>query len=458
MSSLKKSVSVVVFLFLAAVGAHSPLARGEEAVTDTPQAPRGQDTVDSQAELRRRIDVLASDLETLRLGEVAAKADQFQYGLGPAASKVYRAKSGVSLGGYGELQYYNYSKTKDSGASSGKNDQVNLQRLVMYLGYKFSDRMLFNSELEFEYGSSSGNREGQTGSWGVEFAYVDFLFSPDLNLRAGNLLVPMGFVNELHEPTIFLGVRRPDVERAILPTTWREVGAGFFGDVGSWTYRTYLISGFDAGGCRGSSCTSASPDGFSSGGIRDGRQNGSRATAEDWAWVSRLDYAPAPGSVFGFSAYLGDSGQDQTTESTPDVLTRIGEIHAEIRQGGFEFRALGAMTWISNVAELNAAKSLTGTSSVGSRQYGFYGQLGYQLSALGLRASVTPFIRFEQWDTQARVPGGFARNPANLQRSVTTGLQFKPVDQVVVTADYQNFGNAAGLGIDQFNLGLGFIF
>jgi hypothetical protein len=418
---------------------------------------RAEAAPSSTEELLRRIDLLAGEIEALKLGEVAARADQFQYGLGPAASKVYRAKQGVSIGGYGEIQYYDFASRNDSGAASGKFDQSNLQRLVMYLGYKFSDRVIFNSELEFEYASSSGNREGQGGAWGVEFAYLDFLLRPEMNIRAGNLLVPMGFVNELHEPTIFLGVRRPDIERVILPTTWRENGVGLFGDFGSITYRSYLVTGFDAGSCRGSSCSN---NGFSASGIRDGRQNGSRSVAEDWAWVTRVDYSPQVGTTLGGAVYLGDAGQDQTTESIPDVPTRIAELHGEIRRSGVELRLLGAMTWIGNVAQLNAARDpvLTGANSVGSRQYGFYGQLGYQLAALGWDVMLTPFVRYEQWNTQAGVPAGYSANPANFQKSLTSGIQYKPVDQVVVTADFQNFSNGAGTAVDQFNLGLGFIF
>ncbi len=415
-----------------------------------------QTTSPATEELLRRIDLLAGEVEALKLGEVAARADVSQYGFGPAASKVYRSKQGVSIGGYGEIQYYDFD-------SSTKTDQANLQRLVMYLGYKFSDRVIFNSEIEFEYAASSGNREGKSGAWGVEFAYLDFLLRPELNIRAGNLLVPMGFVNELHEPTIFLGVRRPDIERVILPTTWRENGVGLFGDIGAVTYRSYLITGFDAGGCRNGTCANK---GFDASGVRGGRQNGSQASAEDWAWVTRADFSPAMGATFGGSVYFGDSGQDQTVKSSPDLPTRIAELHAEVRRSGVEFRALGAMTWIGNVAQLNAARTaaldasnpLDGDKSVGSRQYGFYGQLGYQLASLGWDVMLTPFVRYEQWNTQARVPAGYSSNPANFQKSVTTGLQYKPVDQVVVTADYQNFSNGAGTAIDQFNLGLGFIF
>jgi hypothetical protein len=413
----------------------------------------------SNAELERRIDLLAQEIEGLRLGEVAARADQMQYGLGPAASKVYRAKPGVSIGGYGEFLYQNFNSTRDSGVDAPVQDQINFQRLVLYFGYKFSDRLVLNTELEFEHASSAGNRSGQNGSWGLEFAYIDYQWDPRLGLRAGNLLIPMGWINELHEPTVFLGVRRPDVEQAILPSTWRENGAGIYGDWGSLSYRSYVVNGFDAGSCRAASCGNA---GFDASGIRGGRQNGSRALAQDLAWVSRLDWMPVAGSTLGGSVYVGDAGQDQTTESIEDVPVRIAELHLEYRRSGWEIRGLGAHSWVGNAAGLNAARdpALTGSAGVGSRQYGFYGQLGRALGA-GSGLVTTPFVRYEQWDTQAEVPAGFSRDPARFQRSLTWGVQLRPNgagDQLVLTAEYQNFSNGAGSGLDQLNLGMGFIF
>ncbi|NDD93021.1 hypothetical protein EBZ37_13180, partial [bacterium] len=217
----------------------------------SPQMAPAADTADtSDTELNRRIEILAQEINNLKLGEVAAKADQIQYGMGPAASKVYRHKQGVSIGGYGELVYQNFDRKKDDNSAAPLTDQIDLQRVVLYFGYKFSDRLLFNTEIELEHASSASNLDGKKGSWGLEFAYLDYQVSSGLNFRAGNLLIPMGWVNELHEPTVFLGVRRPDVEQKILPSTWRENGLGVYGDVSSLSYRSYIINGFDAGGCR----------------------------------------------------------------------------------------------------------------------------------------------------------------------------------------------------------------
>ena len=134
----------------------------------------------------------------------------------------------------------------------------------------------------------------------VEFAALDYLYHPALNFRAGLVLVPMGFVNEVHEPPFFLGTQRPTPERAIIPSTWRENGVGIYGELGEGRlqYRAYAVNGFDASG-------------FTSSGLRGGRQKGSRAKANDLGFVGRVDFEPLAGWLVGGSYYRGDSGQDQ---------------------------------------------------------------------------------------------------------------------------------------------------
>ena len=141
------------------------------------------------------------------------------------------------------MLYQGYDDTLDDGTDSGATDQLDFLRAIVYFGYKWNDHWLFNSEIEFEHASTEDGGEAS-----VEFAYLDYLWKPELNARAGLLLIPMGFVNELHEPTTFLGARRPDVERVIIPTTWRENGFGLFGEAGPVSYRTYVVNGFEADG------------------------------------------------------------------------------------------------------------------------------------------------------------------------------------------------------------------
>lgn len=389
-------------------------------------------------ELARRLDLLAAEIEALKIGEASATADRSDYGFGPAASKVYRQAEGLSIGGYGEVVYEQFAGRNDAGGP-GRNDASDALRAIVYVGYKFNDNWIFNSEIEFEHG-------GQETF--LEFAYLDYLWRPELNFRFGHLLVPMGLVNELHEPTIFLGVRRPLLEQTILPSTWHENGLGVFGSVGPLEYRSYLMNGFRA-------------NGFTAAGLRGGRQAGNRANTEDIAWVTRVDYRPIDGLLLGGSAYFGDSGQGLVAGGRElDVSTRILEAHVDYRFRGLEVRGLWAQAELDDVARLNNALGLTGNRSIGEEMGGWYAQVGYDvLSQLGAgNWQLTPFVRIEEVDTQKAVPAGFAKNGANDQEILTYGIELQPEERLVFKLDFQDFDNAAGTGLDQWSLGIGYVF
>ncbi|HXE56925.1 MAG TPA: hypothetical protein VNK43_02895 [Gemmatimonadales bacterium] len=398
------------------------------------------------AALEAQVEAITRELEELRLGrDVVVEADTSVLGLGPAASKVYKVRQGVSLGGYGEVLYENFSGSREDDAPSGRTDRLDALRLIAYLGYKFSDKILFNSEVEFEHGSTS-----ESGSVSVEFAYLDYRLTPSVGLRGGLLLMPMGFVNELHEPPVFLGARRPETERQIIPSTWRENGIGVFGDVGKLAYRAYLVNGFRA-------------DGFSAAGLRGGRQSGSEAAAKHFGGVGRVDFQPALGLTLSASAYLGNSGQGLTLVSDPTrevtARTLIWEAHAEYRARGLELRGLFTQATIDDAHEVNDALGLTGNASVGERLTGWYLQAGYDvLRHTRAGQQLIPFVRYEQLNTQDEVPTGFAANPANDRRIVTLGAVWKPIANVAVKADYQINRNEAETGVDQWNVGLGYLF
>ena len=395
-------------------------------------------------QLARQIEVLAAELEDLRVGEtVVAEASASIHGLGPGASKVYRTERGVSIGGYGEWLGSFYDGEDQSGDPSGKTDTLDDLRAVIYLGYKFSDRWLLNTEIEFEHASTS-----KSGEASVEFAYLDYLWRESLGIRAGLILVPMGLINEMHEPTTYLGANRPETERRIIPSTWRENGAGIFGSLGALSYRTYVLNGLDAAG-------------FSASGLRGGRQKGSKAKAEDLAWVGRLDWDPAPGLTLGLSAWLGQSGQDMRTDAGQaiGVKTQIWEAHLDWRWRGLEVRGLWAQADLDDVAELNTELGLVGADSIGERLEGGYVQVGWDLLAgrQGQQALI-PFIRWENVDTQVRVPDGWMINPANQVKVLTVGMSYKPLEQIVVKMDWQQVDNRASTGVDRFSLGLGYVF
>ena len=426
------------------------------AITASAVLPAGAQERSDSVELerlRREVDAISRELEALRLGQdVAPRADTSVLGFGPAASKVYRTNQGVSIGGYGEVVYEKFASEHEDGSAASALDQVDALRAIVYFGYKFNDRLLFNSEIEVEHGSTD-----QGGSVSVEFAYVDYLFTPSFGARAGVVLVPMGFVNELHEPPIFLGTTRPMTESAIIPSTWRENGAGVFGDVGALSFRAFVVNGLDGSGMGRAS-------GFSAGGLRGGRQKAARALVEDPAIVARADFAPTGslrGLLIGGSAYRGGSAQGAETDAGVefDAGTTILEAHAQYRARGLDLRALYAAASVDDVAELNAVRGLSGASSVGEELDGWYVQAGYDVLRLSESThELTPYVRYEALDTQAAVPTGFSANPANDRTALVLGAQWKPIMNVVVKADYQIHSNAAETGLNQFNVALGYLF
>lgn len=390
--------------------------------------------------LERKTNVLSEEVEKLRTQLVIPEEKEYKsaYGFGPAASKVYQVGKGLSLGGYGEA---NYQAFVDNQGKS--KDNADFERLVIYAGYKFTDNILFNSEIEFEHAST-----GKDGSVSVEFAALDFFFTKMINARAGMVLMPMGFINQIHEPPFYFGNNRPEVERRIIPTTWRENGAGLFGELlPGLTYTTYVVNGMNAAD-------------FTSNGIRDGRQSGSEALAEDLAFTGRMDYAPPalPGVTVGASMYLGNSGQNQEFGGKKaDVFTQLYEGHLQWKYRGLEFRTLGAWGHIGDADVLSAAAGET----IGEQNFGWYTEVGYDIMPHFMPKTtqyLAPFFRYEILDTIASAPTGFSDDLSKSRQIYQVGLQYKPIPNVVIKADYRNFEADAGYIADDFNLGLGFIF
>ncbi|HEX6737005.1 MAG TPA: hypothetical protein VF310_01910 [Vicinamibacteria bacterium] len=399
---------------------------------------------DRLAEIERRLDLLAAELEKARTGGAAEPAAEKPVpGFAPAASKVYGVARGVSLGGYGEMAYQHFAGEAQDGTPAGRSDRLDFVRAIVYVGYKFTDKILFNSELEFEH-ATTGEGAEERGEVSLEFGYLDFKPWSGVGLRAGLLLVPVGFLNELHEAPVFHGVRRPDLERVIIPTTWRENGVGAYGEHGPVHWRAYAVAGLDSAGFEGGE------------GLREGRQGGSDSQAEDIAFTGRLDYTGIPGLLAGASFFTGNSGQGAGFGGR----VTLADVHAQYERRGLQLRALGVWTRVGDAALIDAANGLTAEESVGERQGGWYLEAAYDLMTLqpAGRWSVTPFLRYERFDTQRRVPAGFERDPANERAVLTAGVGVKPVPNVVLKADYQRLGNEARSGVNQLNLGFGYLF
>ena len=394
-------------------------------------------------ELRRRVDILAAELEQLRSGEspqVEFTAERRQsLGLAPSAAATYRrASEGVSFAGYGEMLLENFDTVDESGAGRAPATRLDFLRAILYAGYRFNDKFLFNSEIEIEHANEIS----------VEFAYVDYLASENLTLRGGMILLPLGLVNEFHEPTVFTGAKRPETERRILPTTWRENGAGILGSAGIVSFRAYVTNGL-----RG--------DGFSSAGLRGGRQKGGKALAANLAFSGRLDVTPIPGIVAGLGLYNGGSGQGQVVldGARLDVGTTIVEVHGQAQLRGFDIRALFARASVDQAGQASRALRLPNGAPIAETMQGGYLQAGYNvLSQFNTPLALTPYVRHERVDTQHRVPAGFVRDLSRDGVLKTLGVELKPIPNVALKTDYQWVANEAGTGRNQFNVNLGYAF
>ncbi len=374
--------------------------------------------------LEEQVKALAGELEKDRFGDVIPELGESIHGMGPSASKVYNKDQGLSIGGYGEILYQNYN-----GSDLDKTDTADMLRAILYFGYKFNDKWVLNTEFEFEHANEVY----------TEFAYLDYLHSAALSFRGGLVLIPVGIQNELHEPTVFLGAKRTTVENRIIPTTWRENGGGIFGDLGPVSYKLYAVNSLDG-------------EGFSADGIRGGRQKGSKAKAEDFSVVARTDWEAVPGITIGGSVYAGDQGQDIGV----DARLVLAEAHLIARKAGFTLNALVVGSNLDNADELNA---VTGEEA-GEEMFGWYTEIGYDVLASQDKGELqlTPFVRAEQLNTQEQAAAGTTADPANDLDIITVGLNFKPIDEIVLKLEHQFIKDGNNDRQDQTNVALGYVF
>lgn len=391
-------------------------------------------------ELERRLEILAQEVETARREATVAEEHDYKpiHGVGPAASKIYGRDKGLSIGGYGEGYYKNSSVDGD--------DSSDFYRQILYFGYRFSEDILLNVELEWEHGDTAV----------VEFAYLDFLLSDAANIRAGMMLTPLGFINEVHEPSYYFGNIRPTVERQLIPTTSRENGVGLWGDLGeNLEYRLYVHNSWDAKGLSGAN-------------VRGVRQKGQQALAEDLALTGRLDWTPTPGALIGASFWTGDMGQGQDFAGQQvDAGMTLWDVHAEWKRSGWWLRGLYAQAEIDDTLAI----SQDAGEAIGERMSGWYAEVGYDVFRLLDNApanqSLYPWVRYSELDTQDRIDpaveaAGFSKDPKNDRTVWEAGLHYMPHPNVVVKAEYRDWSSGATAEADnnqeEFLVGIGYNF
>jgi hypothetical protein len=344
------------------------------------------------------------------------------------------------ISGYMELHL---NKPVDS---PGQPPILDFHRFVLLINHRFSDRLRFVGELELEHAVVEGLEE--EGELELEQAYLDMLFSPAFNVRAGMVLVPVGIINERHEPPVFHGVERPFVDTVIVPTTWFDVGAGIHGELGGQIrYRAYVMAPLD------------SAEFSAEEGLRGGAQKGAEAQVRNVAWTGRAEYIGLPGLQVGTSFWRGDS-----SVTLPRIDTKVGVIEADarFRRHRFEGRAQYAHVFIGNADALNdAVGRLTGISPNVARQLrGFYFEGAYRVLPQNFLHDLAVFLRYENFDTQYRMPAGFVRLPQFDRDAWVVGATYWFDPDVAIKWDYSHVRSASQIvpAPRSFNVGIGWWF
>src|SRR5262245_7194849 len=324
---------------------------------------------------------------------------------------------------------------------------LDFHRFVLLVTHRFSDRIRFVGELELEHGFVEGLEA--SGELELEQAYVDFLLSRRFNVRAGMMLMPIGIINARHEPPVYYGGDRPFVDTVIVPTTWFEAGAGVHGELGGgWRYRAFIASPLNA---REFSAEE---------GLRDGRQKGAESNIGRPAITGRVEFVGVRGLVAGASGWSGRSGFEFRPRF--DVPVKLGEVDARYTRGPLELRGQFAQVAISNAAALNDAlgRTVGFSPNIARTLRGFYGEAGYRIVPGGAYGELGAFVRYENFDTQFRMPDGYLPLKQFDRDAAVFGATYWPDPDVAIKMDYSVVRNqsSAIVAPNSFNIGLGWWF
>jgi hypothetical protein len=327
----------------------------------------------------------------------------------------------TTIGGYGELHYNNINND----GIDDKNE-IDFHRFVLFFGHEFTDKLRFFSELELEHALAG---DGKNGELELEQAYIEYDIRDNLQTKGGVFLMPVGILNETHEPTTFYGVERNDVESIIVPSTWWEAGAalnGYFDNGISWDLA--LTSGL--------AIPTTGDNAFV---VRSGRQKVSEAIANDFAYTGRLKYTGIQGlELAGTLNYQSDASQEPGDGLGSGLLL---ETHAIYQNGPFQLRALYA-GWDFEGSAVKAADA--------NRQHGWY-----------IEPSIRPWQQVGFYARYEDLDGARTRDKF---KQWEIGANYWPHEDVVLKVDYRDRNvdtvdiDAKSVDFTAFDLGIGYQF
>lgn len=360
----------------------------------------------------------------------------------------------LNIGGYAQIDY-----NQAFGDNKHYNGKLDVHRLVLLFGYRFTDKLSFVTEIEVEHVKEIY----------VEQAFLNYAFNTYFNFRGGLILIPMGIINEYHEPPTFNGVERPMIDKYIAPTTWREIGAGITGTIpeASMRYQAYLVNGFKS-----------YKDGtaFINGtdGLRGGRQKGAESFITFPNFTARVEYYGILGLNLGLSGYFGktqssayhkidrnDHSAIAIADSSIVGVSMFG-FDARYQRKGLQLRGQLYYTILSNTDKYNYFTSSEGTlNDVGSSMYGYYIELAYDVFYPfdKLKGSLVPFVRYSNYDTQLTTVEGILKNNNYNTTVITAGIGYWFISQVALKTDMQFLKKKSNSSFNYlFNAGIAVMF
>ena len=344
--------------------------------------------------------------------QILTKEDSLNAGL-------VRSTNPTVLSGYGNVRYQRNITNKES--------ILNVDRIVLFVGHRFSKKIAFFSELEIEDCKIAGGESG--GEFAMEQAFLKFDINSNNYITTGLFIPRIGIINENHLPTTFNGNERPFVENYIIPATWREIGVGYYGTssrIQGLNYSASLMNGLDASKFE-------KGDGF-----RGGRFEGRNANANALALNGALLYYRG-GLRYQISGYYGGStgitniASDSTglKNSAFSNAVSVLESNVQYRFHGFTLKMLAAYVHFNNAFGINQAYKNDTPESI----FGAYGELGYNLLQK-TEKNLTLFTRYENLNMNMKLPSNVARDESINRQYLVSGITFQPHKGVSIKFDY----------------------
>jgi hypothetical protein len=322
----------------------------------------------------------------------------------------------TSVGGYGEL-HANFPE-------DGENE-IDFHRFVLFFNHEYNDWITLFTELELEHSLAGAEKPGEVE---LEQAFIRMDWTEQFSTDAGVFLMPVGIMNETHEPNTFYGVERNSVEKNIIPSTWWEGGI-------KGTYRMGNGLAFDGAITSGLDIATTGGKAFV---IRNGRQKVAKAVNEEAAIAGRVKYTGIAGLEVAASAlYQDDLAQ---TDMTANISGLLSTAHIDYSTGNFRLRALYARWDLDGDVAADAEE-----------QTGFYIEPSYRWELSDKYGDLGVYARYSDLEYYGK---GEVTSSRKENEIFEVGINYWPTDNVVFKADYQNFVDAE----DAVNLGVGYQF